>query len=80
MSTARFALARCISCDKTFPFNPQYRPALLVLGAYRYLCRTCLERINQVRVPAGRHPILFDHRAYDPAPFSYLGDSAHGHQ
>jgi len=57
----------CISCRRTFGFNPSWVPSVFVNGKREPVCRDCVERANPLRVENGLEPIRIHPEAYEPA-------------
>jgi hypothetical protein len=69
-----FALAPCLVCRRTFPFNPMRVPSLDIGHGREPICETCMAEANRRRAALGQplHPILPG--AYDVASEAELGD------
>lgn len=67
-------MAPCMSCHRTFSFNPNHVPSVRRIDGVREpVCRACMVSANEIRVTRGLepHPIRSD--AYDPLPEEELG-------
>lgn len=62
------AIAPCVSCGRTFGFNPHLVPSIRVDGVKQPLCQGCLTGLNEVRKSLGLEPWKALPGAYDPVP------------
>ena len=56
----------CASCKTMFSFNPHKVPSVRINGVREPVCRSCIERVNPVRIKNGLAPITIDPEAYEP--------------
>jgi hypothetical protein len=62
------AYSACIGCGKLFGYNPHSVPSSsAVTGEREPICRTCVERINPLRIARHLPPIVPAPDAYEPA-------------
>jgi hypothetical protein len=55
----------CFGCGQIFSFNPVRVPSVNVHGDRRPICRTCVERVNPMRIANGLEPIVLLPDAYE---------------
>jgi hypothetical protein len=56
----------CISCMRTFGFNPLRVPSIRVNGEKEPVCRECIERANPLRKKNGLPEFTIHPEAYEP--------------
>jgi hypothetical protein len=56
----------CFGCKRTFGFNVEHVPSILVDGVKQPVCRDCIVRVNPQRVANGLEPIVPHPDAYEP--------------
>ncbi len=61
-----FMLAPCVSCGRSFGFNPDKVPSLLIAGVREPVCEDCVARANPLRKANGLMPIVPLPGAYEP--------------
>jgi hypothetical protein len=61
-----FVIGSCVSCKRTFTFNPVRVPSIRVNGVREPVCRNCIEEANPKRVALGLEPFIIQPDAYDP--------------
>ena len=62
------AFGPCVSCRRTFGFNPHTVPSSsAITGEREPICRDCVERINPLRIKHGLAPIVPAADAYEPS-------------
>lgn len=62
----------CVSCNRSFTFNPAKVPSIALNGAREPICKTCVEEANPLRVANGLDPIVLHPNAYEPCDESEL--------
>jgi len=67
-----FVIGSCVSCARTFSFNPVRVPSVRVNGVREPVCRACVEAANPERVRRGLAPISLSPDAYEPCHESEL--------
>lgn len=61
------ATGPCIGCGAMFSFNPVKVPSTsAVTGKREPICKTCVARVNPVRIKNGLEPIVPLPGAYEP--------------
>ncbi len=68
MSGFALAVGRCISCGRTFGFNPGKVPSVRVAGQREPVCESCMTAANAVRVSRGLPELPVLPGAYEPSP------------
>ena len=62
-----FGVGICINCKTPMSFNPDKVPSLVVRGEREPLCRSCVERWNEIhRTSKGLSPVPIPEDAYEP--------------
>ena len=59
-------MAACVSCGRTFGFNPVCVPSILINGTRQAICRDCIEIANPRRIANGLEPVEIHPEAYEP--------------
>jgi hypothetical protein len=67
-----FAVGTCFGCSATFTFNPVKVPSININGDRKPICRTCVERVNPLRIKNGLEPITLQPGAYEECHESEL--------
>ena len=60
------AYGPCISCGRLFGFNPVRVPSVFVNDVREPVCRTCVERANELRKEKGMDLFTVYPDAYEP--------------
>jgi hypothetical protein len=66
------AFGPCWSCGVVFGFNPARVPSIVVDGEREALCRSCVDRANELRRASDQPLIDVLPGAYDPAELGEL--------
>lgn len=48
----------CVACKRTFAFNAERVPAIVVAGQRAPICSRCVEQANKARAAQGLDPII----------------------
>lgn len=68
MSGYVFCAGQCISCGRTFSFNPVRVPSVRINGNREPVCESCIIRANPLRIKRGLEPVEILPGAYEPVP------------
>jgi hypothetical protein len=60
-----FVISPCCGCGRIFSYNPHRVPSCRINGELEPICRSCVERVNPMRVANGLEPIVPLPGAYD---------------
>jgi hypothetical protein len=61
------AVGSCWACGRTFTFNVDRVPSIIVAGSREPLCRPCVERANELRLGTGSQEIVVYPDSYGPS-------------
>ena len=65
-------IGQCIACKRTFMFNPNRVPSIVVEGIKEPVCLECVEYANPKRKAAGLEEFTVHPDAYEPVEESEL--------
>lgn len=63
----------CVSCGRTFGYNPNFVPSVKVNGVREPACQSCIEASNPIRIANGLDPWVIQPGAYDAVDENELG-------
>ena len=68
MSGYVFVTSECYCCHNLMAYNPHKVPSIRINGIREPVCRSCIERVNPMRVKNGLAPIEILPGAYESIP------------
>ncbi len=68
MTGYMFVAGACFGCGQPLCFNASLVPSIRYEGRREPICRTCVDRVNPLRIENGLEPIVVHAEAYQPEP------------
>lgn len=62
-----FCVGTCFGCKGPMTFNPNLVPSISINGVKEPICKTCVDKVNPVRIKNGLEPIVLHPDAYSAA-------------
>lgn len=67
-------IGECFVCHGGFTFNPHHVPSFRDSNGVRQpVCRTCINRVNEIRIASGIDAFIIHSNAYEACDESELG-------